>query len=105
MLNVSLFERFKEFVDSLSEEDRHKINDALVALMKMDFESIRIKEISGPIKEIRVGKHRILFCIEYSTIYVFTGFIKKTIKTPKDQKYIAQKLYSLLSKEINKKII
>lgn len=105
MLNISLFERFREFVDLLSEEDRYKIDGALIALRKRDFESLYIKEISGPIKEVRVGRCRILFCIEYSTVYVFTGFVKKTIRTPQDQKQVAQKLYVLLLKEINKKII
>ncbi len=103
MLNISWFERFREFFDSLREEDRNRIESALLAIRERNFELLYIKEISGPIKEVRVGKHRVLFCIEYSNVYVFTGFLKKTMRTPRDQKETAQKLYSLLLQEINKK--
>ena len=101
MLNISLFDRFREWVELLPEEDRDKIDDILVTLRKQNFEMLYMKEISGPIREIRMGKYRILFCIKYSTIYVFTGFVKKTLRTPRDHKKIAQKLYALLLQEIN----
>ncbi|OHA17295.1 MAG: hypothetical protein A3C79_03180 [Candidatus Taylorbacteria bacterium RIFCSPHIGHO2_02_FULL_45_28] len=105
MLNISWFERPREFFDSLDNENRHKIREAITALSDENFEQIYLKEVRGPIKELRVSSYRVLFCIEYSTVYILTAFQKKTVKTPRNEVKMAQKLYALLLKEINKKII
>lgn len=103
MLHISSFERVRDFFELLDEESQSRIDDAVAALRKENFDQIYIKEVRGPIKELRVGRYRVLFCIEYSTVYLFTAFMKKTAKTPQEEIETAQKLHRLLTEEINQK--
>ncbi|MEK7609951.1 MAG: type II toxin-antitoxin system RelE/ParE family toxin [Patescibacteria group bacterium] len=101
MLNISWFERVTEFINSLPEAERLKIGKVVEAIQAGEFESLHIKTIKGPIKELIVHKTRILFCIEKSTLYYLNAFTKKSAKTPRSEIRFAEYIYRLLFNKNN----
>ena len=62
--------------------------------MTTALDSVEIKTLRGPIKELKVRKYRILFFIEQGTIYFVSGFIKKTQKIPSKELLKAEAIYN-----------
>lgn len=91
MLHTFSFDRVVMFINSLSETEQLKIGKAMEAIRIGEFESLHIKTLRGPIKELIVHKSRILFCVENSTVYYLNAFTKKSAKTPRKEKKIAEK--------------
>jgi len=80
----------------LSRKDRSKIAGAVEYMRVGDFESVEIKTLDGPIKELKICQYRFLFYIERTTIYFLRGFVKKSNKTPKNEIKMAWRLYSMI---------
>lgn len=51
------------------------------------------KLIEGPIGELRKDRHRILYGRNGNTYVLLTAFLKRTPKTPKEQKELAKKRF------------
>jgi phage-related protein len=83
----------KIFIDSLPEEDRAKINCATDAMELNNFDSLYIKTLKTPIKELIIKKYRFVFFINKNDIWFVGSFIKKTTKTPKNEIENAKRLY------------
>ena len=58
-----------------------------------DFESLEIKTLKTPIKELIIKRYRLLFFINKDLIYFVNAFMKKTQKTPKNEIIISEKLF------------
>ncbi len=70
---------------------------AHVAYMRWgDFESVRTKQLHGPIRELIVGHHRLTYFGLGSVLYFIRGFRKKTNKTPKSEIEFAEKVYKIV---------
>lgn len=80
-LNIELFEKAEVYILSLPEKDRAKVF-ANIKSMARDQSSVEIKLLKHPIKELKIKKHRLLFFVDKQTIYIVSGFAKKTQKTP-----------------------
>jgi len=92
-------ERAEKFIRSLEENDRAKIAAAIKTLELGSFQSVEIKTLRGPIKELIVRSHRITFFITKDhIIYFVSGFKKKTRKTPKHEIDYAQNVFKILNK-------
>lgn len=57
------------------------------------FDSVLIKTLRTPIKELIIKRYRLLFFIEGNLIYFVGSFVKKSNKTPKHEIDIAEKLF------------
>jgi phage-related protein len=85
--------KVKEFINNLSEEDRGKVNCDINAMELNVFDSLYIKTLKKPIKELIIKKYRLLFFIHKKEIWFVGVFIKKTTKTPKKEIENANKIY------------
>lgn len=62
-----------------------------------DFESVRTKQLRGPIRELISGHHRLTYFGLDSMLYFVRGFRKKTAKTPREEIDYAEKIYKMLN--------
>ena len=94
---LALFlEDVRIFIDMLPNEDQGKINATTIAMESGDFESIYIKTLKTPIKELIIKKYRLIFFIHKNTIYFIRAFVKKSQKTPKKEMENAEKIYKII---------
>jgi len=99
-LGLQIFDRVTEFIGSLSKQERLKTASRIDSIREGDFESVYVKMIRGPIKELIVKDSRFIFCIENNTMFVFHAFTKKTAKTPQKEIMRSEALYSLLIRQV-----
>lgn len=92
-LKVLFTNEVREFINSLPDEDRGKINCETIAMGLGNFNSLYIKTLNTPIKELIIKKYRLIFFIHKNEIWFIGAFIKKTAKTPKNEIENAKKLY------------
>lgn len=90
----------RNFIDTLPDDDQGKINATVIAMESGDFESIYIKTLKTPIKELIIKKYRLVFFIHQNTIYFIGVFIKKSTKTPKKEIENAKKIYKMMMKKL-----
>lgn len=90
----------KNFIGTLSNENQGKINATVTAMEAGNFESIYIKTLKTPIKELVVKNYRLIFFIHRTTIYFIGAFIKKSAKTPRKEIENAEKMYKIIIKNI-----
>lgn len=83
----------RDFINTLSEEDRGKINCDTNAMEFGNFDSLYIKTLQTPIKELIIKKYRLIFFVYKNEIWFIGAFIKKTAKTPKSEIKKAKRLY------------
>lgn len=91
-LNIEVFEKAKDFIMSLPEKEGTKVF-AHIKSMTKDFNSVNIKLLKKPIKELKIKKHRLLFFVKDRTIYIVSGFTKKTQKTPLQEIQNAEEIF------------
>lgn len=94
-----VLEEVKDFIDSLPEKDRVKITSEVEALCNSYFGVLYIKTLRGKIKELIVGRYRIIFFIEICIIYLIRIFLKKTKKAPISEIEYAEKIYKIINKQ------
>lgn len=96
---AKFLDRTEKFIRGLDENDRAKIAAAIRTLELGNFQSVAIKTLRGPIKELIVRSYRIIFFISKDhIIYFVSGFQKKTRKTPKNEIDYAQDVFKILDK-------
>lgn len=99
-LNFLSFDSVTEFIHSLPTDEQLKIGAAIDSMKERDFDSVYVKTLKGPIKELIVKSRRFIFCIENNTIYFLRAFTKKSAKTPKREIKMAERMYKLLLKQL-----
>ena len=84
----------KYILDGHSEKDIAVIMNVLVSLQNLgpDIQGTDMDDrIDGHIRELRKGRHRILYAQVGNSFVLLTAFIKKTQKTPIEQIELAKK--------------
>jgi len=92
--NIVLLNEVREFITTLPEEDRIKFRGIARSMELGVFDSLYIKTLKTPIRELIIKNYRFIFFINKNKIWFVGAFIKKTAKTPKSEIENAQKLYS-----------
>ena len=82
MYTVSFLSKAVSFIQDIPETDRAKVI-ASIKMLETDFEIVRTKILHAPVRELIVKKYRIVFFIRSADIYIVSGFVKKSQKTPK----------------------
>ncbi|MDO8590689.1 MAG: type II toxin-antitoxin system RelE/ParE family toxin [bacterium] len=93
-----ILDEVEHYVGNCPENDQVKIKAAMVTMEKGDFQSVHTKLLQGPIKELIVKNHRLIFFIIPPRIYFVRGFRKKSQKTPKHEIESALKKYKFINK-------
>lgn len=93
---VQFLSSSRDYVDSVSETDQATIAAHIECMRSGDFDSIRTKQLHGPIRELIVGHHRLTYFEFGSGLYFVRGFRKKTAKAPKSEIDYAEKVYKML---------
>lgn len=101
---ILFISKVKDFIETLPDDDRGKINCATDAMELSNFDSLYIKTLKTPIKELIIKKYRLIFFINKNEIWFTGAFIKKTAKTPKKEIENSYKLYKEII-SLNKKNI
>jgi phage-related protein len=83
----------EEYINELSDTERLKAEAALYALKRRIFESISVKQLRGPIRELRVRSHRFVFFEIPPQFYIVVAFRKNSRKTPVRHIEYAEKIY------------
>ena len=94
---IKILEKTKRFIQSLNEKDRAKTAAAITVLSYGDFQSVTVKSLRGPIKELIIKAYRIIFFAKNETLWFVSGFRKKTRKTPLYEIESAQKILDIIS--------
>jgi len=94
---AQLLEKTRRFIRGLDENDRAKIAAAIRTMEFGDFQSVEIKSLRSPIKELIVKSYRIVFFVKDKTIYFVSGFRKKSKKTPRSEIQNAENIFKMLS--------
>jgi phage-related protein len=93
--HLVVLEGTKKFLRTIDIQDRGKIYKQIELMETGNFSGLFIKTINSPLKELKMGKYRILFFIHRDTILITSAFIKKSQKTPRKEILKAQKIISL----------
>lgn len=88
-----LLRKVKEFITTLSDEDKVKFRGIAHSMELGVFNSLYIKTLNTPIKELIIKNYRFIFFINKNEIWFVGAFIKKSAKTPKSEIENAKKLY------------
>ncbi len=91
-LNIEIFDKARDFIISIPEKDDEKVF-AHIKRMAKDLNSVNIKLLKGSIKELKIKKYRLLFFVKNGTIYIVSGFTKKTQKTPLQEIRNAEEIF------------
>lgn len=94
-----ILDKARDFIQNLEINDRAKVAAAIKTLESRDFKSVEIKTLQGPIKELIVRSHRLIFFISKEhAIYFVSGFRKQTRKTPKNEIAYARNIFKILNR-------
>ena len=66
---ASLLSDAKEYLKSLSDEDRARIMADIATMIGGHFEEVKTKQLEGPIRELISGPHRITYFLRERTLY------------------------------------
>ncbi len=86
----------KEYISSIPVTDQAVVAAHVECMRTGDFESVRTKQLRGPIRELIVGHHRLTYFEFDSGLYFVRGFRKKTAKAPKSEIDYAEKVYRIM---------
>lgn len=92
--NIVFLNGVREFIATLPEEDRAKIRGSIRGMELDNFDSLYIKTLKTPIRELIIKNYRFIFFIDKNEIWFIKAFIKKTTKTPTKEIENAKKLYN-----------
>lgn len=85
-----------EYIGSVPEIDQATIAAHIECMRSGDFESVRTKQLRGPIRELIVGHHRLTYFEFDAGLYFVRGFRKKTAKAPKSEIDYTEKVYKIM---------
>lgn len=101
-LEVLFLSKADEYIQSLSTENKAKIKVHIDECACGNFEAIQTKQLRGAVREIIVGKYRVIYFIEKSLLFVCDVFAKSSQKTPKRRIDNATKIHKEIIKQLEK---
>lgn len=90
-----LISRAERYLAKLPPDESIKIMANIRKMAEGNLSAVETKQLIGPIRELKVGNHRIPYFLIGSVLHFTSGFQKKSAKTPKTEILYAQKLYRL----------
>lgn len=95
-LRLRFLEPAEKYLKSLPKKERAMIDADIEEMRLGNASAVKTKQLRGPIRELIVGNHRIIYFSLGATIYFVRGFRKKSAKTPRDEIEYAERVYKLL---------
>ena len=86
----------KTYTGSIPVTDQAIVAAHIECMRTGDFESVRTKQLRGPVRELIVGHHRLTYFEFGANLYFVRGFRKKTAKAPKSEIDYAEKVYKIM---------
>lgn len=91
--------RAEKYLAKLLESERALVSAHMYRLGRGEFSAVHTKKLYGPIRELIVGNHRLLYFCIGQALYFSNGFRKKSRKTPKAEITYAYRTYIILKKQ------
>lgn len=91
---VFFLQNVQNFIETIPFNDQGKIRCATDSMGLNNFNSLYIKTLETPIKELIIKNYRFTFFFNKNEIWFVGAFIKKTAKTPKSEIENAKNLYN-----------
>ena len=95
VFHTLFFEYASDFISAIPDADKAKVM-ASIKIMETDIAAVKTKTLRRETKELVVKKYRLLFFIKGNTIYIVSGFVKKTQKTPAYEIERAEGAYKMM---------
>lgn len=92
-LEVRILSDVYEYVAALKEAERVKIRAQIALMREGDYSTLYTKQLSGPVRELMVKQHRILYFKKGDILYFTQAFKKQSAKTPKREIDRAKDIY------------
>ncbi len=93
MFRVVFLESVNKFIEKITPVDKAKILSATTIIVIGNLQSLHIKTLRGPIRELIIKQYRLIFFFKNQTFYFVGAFIKKSRKTPIKEINQAQVIY------------
>ena len=98
-LRIRFLKPAGQYLESLSNAEQAMV-DADTDAMAHRENSVKTKQLKGPIRELIAGNHRFTYFIVNGAIYFVRGFRKKTMKTPPQEIRYAEHVYKILKEQL-----
>lgn len=92
-LNILFLSPAKDYIATLSASEQGTISADIKIMEIGDFDSVNTKQLRGPIRELIIDYHRLIYFGIGNTLYFISGFRKKSRKTPQKEIIYAEKIY------------
>lgn len=92
---ATVLDSVNDFISELPRVERAKVFSDIETMRNGDWNSLYIKTLKGPLRELIVKQNRIIFFINENTLYFIRAFQKKTAKTPPHEIEQAERVYKL----------
>ncbi len=86
-------EHAKKYITSIPDAEQGAMQRDIEAILTNELETISTKQLKGPIRELIIGHHRLIYFKIGMVIYFVRGFRKKSAKTPKKEIEYTEKIY------------
>ncbi len=96
MYRLLFFHTVNEFLASLPDTVQAKIRVNARTMQSGNFQSVYVKTLRGPIRELIVKEYRVLFFIKHNVICFVHAFQKKAAKTPLAEIERAMRVYKMM---------
>lgn len=97
MYAAQFLDSVRTFLYGLPPGERAKIAASVDTMRSGDFDSVFVKTLRTPIKELRIKRTRLLFFAYKRTLYFVAAFTKKTQKAPRKEIEAAERIYKKLT--------
>jgi phage-related protein len=90
---IIILELVRKYLGDLSGYEQSKIDGAVLAIAQDKLEFVRTKQLKGPVRELIIGHHRLIFFQKAKALYFVSAFRKKSAKTPKGEIEYAERIH------------
>jgi len=101
-MEIEIIREAEEFILDLPIKDRAKIKTELDLLRIMGLDYPHLRPIEGKLWEIKIRDIRLFYFMRESSLAIICGYVKKTAKTPTQEKERALRIMARLSGGVNK---
>ncbi len=93
---TKVLSRSNDYILTLSEAERAKVLAHMTFMKEGDFVNITTKKLDGPIRELIVKQHRLIYFKMNSVLYFVSAFKKQSAKTPKVELDYAKEVFKMV---------
>lgn len=96
-LEVRMLESALTYIESIKDLERLKIFAQIKLLSEGDYGTLHVKQLSGPVRELIIKQHRIVYFKKGDAIYCVSAFKKQSAKTPRREIEHARQVFKKIS--------